>query len=589
MAELYDYLKDKYHPDDIKQINERLVELSSLFEISQILNSTLNLDEILNQILLIPMGRLLISRGAVLLRSGDSFQVAKGKGVPAKIQETQFSVGEISPETVHISSDSQWADNASGFREFLTRAGFFIAVPLKTTEELIGVVLFGRKLNGKDFTTEEIDFLNSLCNIATTAIANALKVEEISRINQQLDQRIQQLKTLFDINQGLSATLDEDKIRKLFIYAVMGQMLVNHYALLLFRNGSGRVADAKGINGEIVEKLLPDLAALTDINTAIPIELLANKALRQRLENLKVRVLIPLKQQNNLMGVVLLGEKISRQAYTQIDLEFLTTLASQATVSLENAHLFKESLEKQRIEKELQVAKTIQKMLLPHQIPEVERYDVWGINISSKEVGGDYFDIIKISETKVALAIGDVSGKSVPAALLMANLQAGLRSLIDENIDLPYLVARLNNLIYQNTDLDKYITFFLGILDIGKNEFEYVNAGHNPPVVIGNDRQMKMLDKGGIILGMLPTVQYEKGAVSLKPGDLFFSYTDGVNEALSTGDEEFGEDRMYRFLRKHRDKGAREIAQKLVEEIEQFTTGAEQFDDITMLILKRMK
>ena len=209
-----------------------------------------------------------------------------------------------------------------------------------------------------------------------------------------------------------------------------------------------------------------------------------NPSLKNRLLELGAKVIIPMRHQNRSLGIIFLGEKLNKNPYSETELEFLSTIVNQAIISLENSRLFKETLEKERMEQELQVAKIIQKKLLPQGDHSHCGYDIWGLNSPSKEVGGDYFDIIPINDKQFALAIGDVSGKSIPAALLMANLQAGLRTIITENQHLDKVVGKLNNLIYQNTDVDRYITFFIGILDIATHEFNFVNAGHNPPFLL---------------------------------------------------------------------------------------------------------
>jgi sigma-B regulation protein RsbU (phosphoserine phosphatase) len=234
------------------------------------------------------------------------------------------------------------------------------------------------------------------------------------------------------------------------------------------------------------------------------------------------------------------------------------------------------------------VAKSIQKKLLPREIVQIQGYDTWGINNSSKEVGGDYFDIIPVSPQRFALAIGDVSGKSVPAALIMANLQAGLRTIISENPHLDQVVGKLNTLIYHNTDLDKYITFFIGVLDAESHEFTYVNAGHNPPLFIDSKNNFHLLEEGGIILGMMPDFIYKVGKIKFKADDVLVCYTDGVNEALNLEEEEFGEERLKELIIKHRELDSQQLSDKIIEEIYRFSEGVPQYDDITLLMTKRL-
>ncbi len=587
MAGLLDYLSEKYRPQTVKEINERLVELSSLFEISQILNSSLELDNVLNNIMLIPMGRMMVARGAVFVKKGVHFSLSNLKGLPKNLIGTDLTINHLPAKPYWIIDPEDRNADYAELTEFMSTRQLSLLIPLKTSTETVGFILYGRKLNNQPFYEVELDFLQSLANISATSVDNALRVDEIKTVNKQLDQRIQQLKTLFDINQGLSATLDNQKIIKLLTYAFMGQMLVNHYAILM-KNGNGlMIIESKGFNPELLEIICTGLQNYSNFQNARLTQTLPSGDLTKRLNEIGARVIIPMLHQNEKRGYILLGKKISKETYSEIDLEFLTTLVSQAVISLENARLFRETLEMQRMEQELQVAQNIQNRMLPSEIPVIREYDVFGINIPSKQVGGDYYDVIKISDDEFAVAIGDVSGKSVPAALLMANVQAGLRSLISEDIPLSHIVERLNNLIYQNTDLDKYITFFVGILNRKKHQLRYVNAGHNPPFLLQENGEKTFLEHGGIILGMMPGFQYETGSVDVKEGELFVCYTDGVNEAMNTSDEEFGEERLYQIVVENHHLSAKALSEKIVQSVKMFSAEAPQYDDVTLLIVKR--
>ncbi len=585
MTSFLDYLSNKYHSDNVKVINERLIELSSLFEISQLLNSSLQLVSVLNNILLIPMGRLMISKGLILLRDGDILTPKLWKGLSSEIKDIHIEQS-ILPDSIFISGKDV-SQKHRKFDHFLKNTQLTIAVPIKSKDQVIGVIIYGNKLSGQRFTKDERDFLNSLANLSSTAIENALKVDEIQKINLKLDERLQQLKTLFDIAQGLSATLDSEKIIKLLTYAFMGQMLVNHYAIIIQGSEGLHKLECKGLLQEQLESIFMNNREFFNITSAIKLTKSSKTKVNERLLSIGVRVIIPMRHQNKSLGFILLGEKINKQPYTEADLEFLTTLVNQAVISLENARLFKETLEKQRIEQELQVAKAIQKKLLPREIIKIKGYEIWGENESSKEVGGDYFDIIPISQNRYAFTIADVSGKSVPAALIMANLQAGLRAIIEENLPLDTVVSKLNNLIHLNTDLDKYITFFIGILDIKTNDFYYVNAGHNPPILLKQNNKLHLLEEGGIILGMMSDFKYKIGQTHFNDKDILLCYTDGVNEAMNIKEEEFGVNRLQKCLIDNQNLSAHEISDTLIESIHKFAADAPQYDDVTLLIVKR--
>jgi sigma-B regulation protein RsbU (phosphoserine phosphatase) len=589
MPNQIDYLSEKYQLQSNIEVDKRLFELTSLFEISQILNSSLELKQVLTNMLFIPMGRLMITKGIILLKENSDFIIKIAKGVSEKLTLDKFTSEEVVTDSYFLPKVHRFPKRAKKYVDFMSTHNFSISIPLITQGKVAGLLLFGSKLNKKGFTEEELNFLESLANISTPAIENAAKVQEIIGINKELDQRIQQLKTLFDIAQGLSATLDTNKIEKLLTYALMGQMLVNHYVILIKENLNSVRIESKGFNKEPMENLLDDLSQFSNLESAQLISDFTDSKLKNRFSRLGARIFIPMRHQNKMLGLILLGDKINKQPYTPIDLEFLSTLVSQAVVSLENARLFKEALEKQKIEQELQVATNIQKKLLPREIPDIPGFDVWGKNIPSKEVGGDYFDIIKIDEHNFALTVADVSGKSVPASLLMANLQAALRIIIKEQMPLNQMVVKLNDLIYHNTDLDRYITLFVGILNSYTNEMDYVNAGHNPPLVISENGEVQFLEEGGIILGMLPEYPYSMGKITFKSNDLLLCYTDGINEALNMKDEEFGEERLTAYAVENRKKTTKQLVESLISEIKIFSKGVEQSDDITLLLAKKYK
>lgn len=586
MTQLLDYLTEKYQPESFDEVNRRLLELSSLFEISQLINSSLELNSVLNNILFIPMGRMLVSRGAIILKPKKKYQVVMSKGIGEEIAGAEFEFEAPPGDVIHLKEDN--VGEFSELKDFADKANLQIAIPFVSNNLSLGLMLFGAKLNGQPFSDEELDFLKSLANISASTIENALKLEEITRINLQLDGKVQELRTLFDIGRGLSATLEYNKILKLLGYALMGQMLLTRYAILLLRDNNLTVHENKGFPIDPLETICGNLTS-ADIRNAEPITTLRPVRLRKQLQKIGTECLIPMRHHDKNIGFILLGPKISKQPYGDTDLEFLSTLVSQAVISLENARLFEETLEKQRLEEELNVARNIQRKLLPKKLPEIEGYELAGMNTPSKQVGGDYYDVIAVDDHRTVLAIADVSGKGVPASLLMANLQAGLRVMISPELDLKAIVGKLNQLIHANTDMDKFITFFVGVLDTQKHTFEYVNAGHNNPHFYSQDQDLAFLDEGGILLGIMPHYTYKSETIDLKKGDLVITYTDGVNEALDPSGEEFGDDRLNPLTTKLRHTPCQQLVETLWETIDRFSDYQPQADDVTMLVFRRLK
>ena len=209
------------------------------------------------------------------------------------------------------------------------------------------------------------------------------------------------------------------------------------------------------------------------------------------------------------------------------------------------------------------------------------------MNISSKQVGGDYYDVIPLFPGRYVIAIGDVSGKGTPASLLMANLQATIRALVPLNLSLADLTKRVNDLVCENTGLDRFITFFWGIFDESTKIFRYVNAGHNPPFLIRSTGTVERLDKGGIILGIMKAlVPYQEGEVVLSGGDVLVLFTDGVSESMNSSGEEWGEEKMEEILLSRNGDTAETILSTVVDAVKEHSRDTAQYDDITLVVLK---
>ncbi len=487
-------------------LDQRLLELSALFEITQTLTSSLTLGSVLENVLRIPMGYCLISKGIVLLRdkTGRDFTVEGLRGFPRELMHKTMRIAGPPAHTVLVKSHTGQEEWISVFREF----GVEILLPLGTSRGVIGLIGFGERIGGKEFGEREIEFLDSLSSIAATALSNSLMVDEIQSINQQLDRKVQQLNTIFDIGHELNTTLDMQTIGSILSFAIMGELMVNRCVVLVGEGSRVEVLVSKGLaRAPSVE---PQVLQLTQP------EHLVDGGSFPKLKQAGLSVIVPMRIHDETRGAFAVGAKLSRDPFTESDLEFLATLGNQAMTAIENARLFREALEKQRMEEELRFAQNIQRDLLPKSMPRLDGYEIAGVNISSREVGGDYYDVLRLSDTHFGIAIADVAGKGAGAALLMASLQASLRALAHVDFPIKNMIFRINNLIFENTALDKFITFFYGVLDTQQRTFTYCNAGHNPPMWISKVSGIRQLEKGGLILGMMANVPYETDSIVLE-------------------------------------------------------------------------
>jgi serine phosphatase RsbU (regulator of sigma subunit) len=304
---------------------------------------------------------------------------------------------------------------------------------------------------------------------------------------------------------------------------------------------------------------------------------------KRRLEKSGAAVLLPLHTQSGRIGFLLLGHKTNGEDYSPEEMELLRSLGAQIALAAENLELFHEKLEKQKLEEQLGVARRIQEGLLPRALPEAP-----GLRLAARirfclDVAGDYYDVIPLRDGRTLLAIGDVAGKGIGAALLMSNLQASLRIVRDLGISLADAVRRINALIHENTPPDLFITLFVGIVDPREGSISYVNAGHNYPVLVHDDRRIERLDEGGIPLGIHPETDYVEGRASFGKGSTLLLFTDGVSEAMKPNDEEFGEDRIASLVTAHARRGPEEVVARIEEEVEAFTGETSFGDDFTLL------
>jgi phosphoserine phosphatase RsbU/P len=565
--------------------HESHFEHAALFEFSTVINSSLDLRFILGHIMLTIMGKLLSSRAAAVLRHDDGmYRCEMMKGMPEHEGECALAIKTL-PRGL------QYIERIDPVRhpwvKYFMENKLEILLPLRSGSGPIGFLAFARRATPKPLTSRETTYLRSLTNIAATAIDKCHTIGELKVVNRRLDRKIQELNTLFDLGKEFGAVLDPEKLVRLLVFSLMGQVGVHRY-LVCLKNGSDMRIAASRVDGALPQPEL--LALLTKVKTSVTVDdMIVTGATDPRpvLTALGLRVIVPMELQGQSRGVILLGEKMSREPFAPADLEFLSALGSLAIIALENARLFKEAIEKQRMEDELLIARDIQKGLLPSILPTLPGIDIAAANYSSKQVGGDYYDVVAVDEHRFILAIGDVSGKGTPAALLMANIQATIRALVPLQLPLSELTARVNNLMCQNTGGNKFVTFFWGMLDHKNHTLRYVNAGHNHPYLIHRGGGCDRLDKGGMILGVMETmIPYEEGEVVLQDGDLLVLFTDGVSEAMSPTNVEYGEERLEAIITRAGDRDARTLIEDIHRDIQDHAAGAPQSDDITMMIIR---
>ncbi len=562
-------------------------DLRALYETSQMLSSSLDLEFILNNLLLTAMSKLLVTRGVALMYKDEEncYQVLKVKGLPGMEAGEKVSLGELhSGELI----------GADDIPEELARHQVVMLLPVAFGHRKIGLIGLGPKATGQAFDNEELEFILSLVNMSSASVLNSLMVEELQHTNRELDGKVQQLNTLFDLSQEFNSSVDRPKLVKLLAFTLMGQMLVNKHLFLLKRRGDSeeddesdyQVVAAQGVKESVcTPELVENLPALKK-----EIQFSADEACPPEWKPLcdeGLALILPIVHKEETSAILCLGPKMTGQAYQPDDIDLLYALGNLAFVSIQNTYLVEQQIEKERLEEEMRLARDIQERLLPRETPVVTGLQMASLALPSRHVGGDYFDLVAQQNGSILIAIADVTGKGVPAALLMANLQACLHTMVPMDLTMEEFIGHMNRVICQNTSFDKFITAFTGIYQPNTRRFEYVNAGHNPPMLLRENGDLELLEEGGLLLGVMKDMPYKRGSVDLHPGDILVSFTDGVTEAMSPDEEEFHEDRLEAVLREQQEGSAQDILDAVRTAIVDFT-GSETHlsDDLTMIVMK---
>ncbi|ACF12697.1 protein serine/threonine phosphatase [Chloroherpeton thalassium ATCC 35110] len=562
---------DSLHAQSLERIKPQDFDYNSLLESSKILNSSLDLEFILSHILRTVMGKFMLLKACIITFSESDqsvFELAASRGLHGA--KKQFTNLEL----------------------FQQQHDIHALIDLSIGNKRIGYIGLSDKFNRQPFKSAESEFLESLASLAASAIENALFLNQLNeqkahlkQVNESLQQKILQFNTLFELTQRYRVDQTKEDILQILMHALMLQMNFKSYVVLLRNEMNFDVAMAKDIKSDHLE--------------AKEIGIIFSSSFAHELKWEEFPSItaagcyhaIPLRTTSTSLGVILFGERRTEEPFTETDYEFMFLAAAQAAGAIEQVRLFKDALEKQAIEKELALAYEIQTNLFPKSLPKSSIYEIDATNFPSLHVGGDYYDVFEVDDRLLFLAIADVTGKGVPASLIMSNLQALIKAYIEMvragAMSINDMVGKINDIIYGNTTIDKFISFFCCLIDKEKLSLTYINAGHNPPILLRTDGSLSQLQTGGIVLGVLPsTSPYESETLALQKGDMLFLYTDGVTEAMSKEHEEFGENRLIQILKNAQGNSCPSILSEVTRAIDNFEPPGEHHDDVTMICFK---
>jgi len=415
--------------------------------------------------------------------------------------------------------------------------------------------------------------------------------------SQEKDKRINQLSLLFEATRLLNSTLDLAELLELILKIARTEVKAERGTVFLADQkrqelwsiaASGldhqeiRIPFGKGIAGHVAVS-----GELINTDDAYRLDLF-DPTFDQRL-NYRTKSLLSLPIRHHSGEIVGVLQLLNAQSgrFTSDDIGFLNKLSGHMAMALENAQLHRDTMEKQRLERELSLARSIQQRLLPDAPPVVPGYDIAVLRDFCFDVAADYYDFINLGPQSLLLVSAEVEGKGVSSALIMAQLQATLRALVMHLHSLEVLAFSLNEMLYTYTHGGKHLSVFLGLIDTRRNMLQYVNAGHVPPILVkGQSGEVKLLEEGGTVIGLFPQTDFTRGTVKLEKDDLLVCTTDGIIHISDEQKHEYGARRLTDFVRRHRERTAQGIVDAVLAELSAYSTASMNDDDKVMIALK---
>jgi sigma-B regulation protein RsbU (phosphoserine phosphatase) len=407
---------------------------------------------------------------------------------------------------------------------------------------------------------------------------------------------LRKLEQLIEATKNVNSTLDLDKLLKIILDTALDIVDCERGTLYLVEEAKRELWSKVLIGSERVTIKLPIGKGIAGYVAATGDTINLSDAYLDARFNPKIDkktgfrtktvLCMPLKNKDDkIVGVLQLLNK-HKGLFTHDDENFIRALSIHAAIAIENARLYEEEKAYRQMREEVRLAAKIQLELLPKSFPVIDGYDIAGKSIPAQEVGGDYFDFIPLQDDRLAICLGDVSGKGLPASLLMANLQATLRGQSFGECSPRNCLERSNSLLYHSTSPDKFVTLFYSHLDTKKHRLTYSNAGHDNPFLLTSEK-ITRLKKGGIVLSIMDKFPYEEEMLELSRGDVLVIYTDGIAEAMNSKGEMFGEQRLSEILQANRQEASTKIIDTVFDAVKKFAGAAPQSDDITMVVVKR--
>ncbi|CUU10350.1 sigma-B regulation protein RsbU (phosphoserine phosphatase) [Candidatus Kryptobacter tengchongensis] len=540
---------------------EAIFTLESIFNLGKAFGDAIKPEEILKVSILSIMGKLKLNKVAGFIFSGDKFKQVYSNGIEIDNEfslnrfEVPLKLVRLKPRTIEKFPQK--------LQRFIRKNSFDYILPInwippqkKPNNYALGVIFI--KAGCKNFTKAELDYINFVLNFTAISLKNILSLAELKK-------NVYNLTILNEFMLSVLLKKSEEEIFNSLALILMGHFRIKNVGIVKVENGMIKTFSLPQ-NQTFPTKSIKKILKLKT-STISPSKI--------NIKNFSLAIV-----QSSVDGernyVLLIGGKGKKQFKTE-EIDLIRSFLASSINAVENLKMLS-------LEYDMKLAYEIQKNLLPTTLPKDERIDIYAVTIPSKLVSGDYYDVIKINNDEFIIVIADVCGKGVSASLLMSNLQASLKSILLFTDDLKKVVNLLNKIVLLNTPIEQFITFFICKLNLKNFVLEYVNAGHNPPVLLSGDK-VKFLEEGGTVLGVFES-KYKSEKVKINPGDLLFLYTDGVTEAVNMSGVELGIDKIIKVIKAHRTLSANKIIDEINKLISNYAYSIEQLDDITMVIVK---
>jgi sigma-B regulation protein RsbU (phosphoserine phosphatase) len=424
---------------------------------------------------------------------------------------------------------------------------------------------------------QEADLLESVGLLLSASSHLRMLNEQLKEQSFQENLKVVKLEALYDVGLSIASTLDLEPLTEEILMHAVALLDARRGALYLLENGELRCRQAIGGNA------LPAIGVEE-------FEREDGEGETSLLPGARHLLVLPIGHEGQARGLLAVADKESRRGvgpFSEEDRRSLSLFASQAAIALENARLHREALEKERLEREMELAADIQRDLLPSDLPELAGWELLGWNRPTRQVGGDYYGAFDFGGGRTGLVVADVTGKGMPAALLVSTLSSALKLLLDSTDSEEELLARLNQHILESSGANKFITLIAVVVEPKGERLGFLNAGHNPGLVVRSDSSIEELLPSGVPLGLLPGTKYEYESTAIAPGDLVCLFSDGITECESEDDEQFGEERLARFLAERRGAPLPRILSELDAAVTDFAGDRPQGDDQTVVLIRR--